>query len=53
MKIIPIQLIIYVEIALLDVFHVKILLIAYNVIIKKFWLLINKLVVLNVTLRSI
>jgi len=50
MKIVPIQLIIYVEIALLDVFHVKILHIASNVIIKKFCLLIKKRVVLNVTL---
>jgi len=53
MKIVMINQIINVENALLAVFLVQNLLIAYNVRIKKFWLLINKLVVLNVTLGSI
>jgi len=53
MEIVMIHKINYVENALLVVFLVQNLLIAYNVIIKKFWLVIKKLVVLNVTLGSI
>jgi len=53
METVPIQLINYAETALLDVIHVQISLIAYNVQIKKFCQLINKLVVHNVILRNI